>query len=91
MTANQQLPPQAAETAQISGFWRRGAALMIDWLILGLPMLLLGLLMFRWLAGLGQTGRLIGFVVALLYFGLSNSRLSGGQTIGKRLQGIRVV
>jgi uncharacterized RDD family membrane protein YckC len=91
MTAIPQQVPQAAETAQISGFWRRVAAFMIDLMILGLPLLLLGLLMFRWLAGLGQTGRSIGFVVALLYFGLLNSSLGGGQTIGKRLQGIRVV
>jgi uncharacterized RDD family membrane protein YckC len=40
---------------------------------------------------LGQAGRLIGFVVALLYFGLLNSRFGGGQTFGKRLLGIRVI
>jgi uncharacterized RDD family membrane protein YckC len=39
----------------------------------------------------GQAGRFIGFVVALLYFGLLNSRFGGGQTLGKRLFDIRVV
>ena len=52
--------------------------------------MLLGLALFRWVAILGQSGRFIGFVVALLYFGLLNSRLHSGQTIGKRLLGIRV-
>jgi uncharacterized RDD family membrane protein YckC len=40
---------------------------------------------------LGSAGRLIGVVVTLLYFGLMNSRLGGGQTLGKRMLGIRVV
>lgn len=81
---------QPARTV-IAGFWRRLAALLIDCLILGVPAQLLGLAFFRWFASFGQAGRLIGFVVALLYFGLLNSRLGGGQTVGKRLFGIRVV
>jgi uncharacterized RDD family membrane protein YckC len=81
----------AVGISPIAGFWRRLTAFGIDWLILGLPALLLGLALFRWVASLGQAGRLIGFVVALLYFGLLNSRLGGGQTVGKRLLGIRVI
>jgi uncharacterized RDD family membrane protein YckC len=86
----EQLPP-ALGTTPIAGFWRRAAALMVDLLILGVPTFLLGLALFRWVASLGQAGRLIGFVVALLYFGLLNSRFGGGQTLGKRLLGIRVI
>jgi uncharacterized RDD family membrane protein YckC len=74
-----------------AGFWRRLGAFLIDSLVLGVPALLAGLAMFRWAADLGQAGRLIGFVVALLYFGLLNSRLGGGHTIGQRLLGIRVI
>src|SRR5258708_30891020 len=74
----------------IAGFWGRVAAFVIDCLILSVPTLLLGLALFRWAAGLGPAGRLIGFVVALLYFGVLNSRFGGGQTLGKRLLGIRV-
>jgi uncharacterized RDD family membrane protein YckC len=82
-------PPNAASTA-IAGFWRRLAALLVDGIILGLPMLLFGLALYRWTVSLGESGRLVGFVVALLYFGLLNSAIGGGQTFGKRLLGIRV-
>jgi uncharacterized RDD family membrane protein YckC len=76
---------------EIAGFWRRLAAFGIDWLVLAVPTLLLGLALFQRAAGIGQAGRLVGFVLALLYFSLLNSRLIGGQTIGKRLLGIQVV
>jgi uncharacterized RDD family membrane protein YckC len=83
--------PPALGTTPIAGFWRRVVALMVDLLILGVPAFLLGLALFRWVASLGQAGRLIGFVAAMLYFGLLNSSLGGGQTLGKRLLGIRVI
>lgn len=82
--------PPAVKRTPIAGLWRRLAAYLIDGIILGVPALLLGLAVFRWVSSLGQAGRLIGFVVALIYFGLLNSRLGGGQTLGKRLLGIRV-
>jgi uncharacterized RDD family membrane protein YckC len=80
----------AHERPPIAGFWRRLAALLVDGLILAIPTLVIGLTFFSWAAGLGQAGRFVGFIVALLYFGLLNSRVGGGQTIGKRLLGIRV-
>jgi uncharacterized RDD family membrane protein YckC len=78
-------------TPPIAGFWRRIAAFAADCVIIGVPAFLLGLVFFRWAVALDQAGRLIGFVVALLYFALLNSRLGGGQTLGKRLFGIRVI
>jgi uncharacterized RDD family membrane protein YckC len=87
---NAQLNP-AIEVTPIAGFWRRLAAFSIDLLILGVPALLFGLALFRWVESLGRSGRLIGFVAALLYFGLLNSRIGGGQTLGKQLLGIRVI
>lgn len=84
-----QLTP-IVERTPIAGFWRRLAAWLVDAVVLGVPTLLIGLAVFEWAASLGQAGRLIGFVVALLYFGLLNSRLGGGQTLGKRLLRIRV-
>src|SRR5262249_12594392 len=57
-------PPPAIATSPIAGFWRRITALAVDLLILGVPTLLLGLALFRWAVGLGQAGRLVGFVVA---------------------------
>ena len=87
---NAQLSP-AIELTPIAGFWRRLAALFIDLLILGVPAMLFGFALFRWVESLGGSGRLIGFVAALLYFGLLNSHVGGGQTLGKQLLGIRVI
>jgi len=81
----------AIELTPIAGFWRRLAAFFFDCLILGVPALQFGLALFRWVESLGKSGRLIGFVVALLYFGLLNSHIGGGQTLGKRLLRIRVI
>lgn len=76
----------------VGGFWRRLVALVIDSLIVGILGFILGLLFFDYLVRAGAWGRLIGFGIALLYFGLLNSALfGGGQTLGKRLTKIRVV
>lgn len=72
-----------------SGFWRRVGAFVIDGLLLGIPAAILGFLLFDQLAALGAYGRLVGFAIALAYFGLMNSRLGGGQTMGKGWLGIR--
>jgi uncharacterized RDD family membrane protein YckC len=40
---------------------------------------------------MGSWGRLVGFAVALLYFGVQNSKITGGQTMGKRVLRIKVV
>lgn len=74
-----------------AGFWRRAAAFVVDALLLGGVGLLLGWLAFDALAALGGWGRLVGFALAWPYFGLMNSRLAGGQTVGKRLLGLRTV
>ncbi len=72
-------------------FWRRIFALLIDSLLLGIFGNLLGLAFFDSFVQLGNWGRLIGFVVAVPYFGLLNSALLGGQTLGKRIMRIKVV
>ncbi|WP_457424799.1 RDD family protein [Roseateles sp. P5_E7] len=74
-----------------AGFWRRVAAFVVDTLLLGAAGMLLGWLAFDALAALGGWGRLVGFALAWPYLGLMNSRLAGGQTIGKRLLGLRTV
>jgi uncharacterized RDD family membrane protein YckC len=91
VTALHEQSQGAGAPGPIAGFWRRMAALAVDLVILGVPMMLVGFSLFGWLEALGQAGRLIGFVIALLYFGLLNSYLGHGQTVGKRLLGIRVV
>jgi uncharacterized RDD family membrane protein YckC len=72
-------------------FWRRIAALLLDGLVLGLIGLLAGSLLFDWFSDLGHAGRIVGFIVALIYFGILNSTLGGGQTLGKRIMKIEVV
>jgi uncharacterized RDD family membrane protein YckC len=75
----------------IAGFWRRLAAFAIDVLIVSAALFALGFASYGWTSTLGQLGRAIGLAVALLYFGLLDSRLANGQTPGKRLLGLRVV
>lgn len=75
----------------IAGFWRRFGAFVIDILILGAIGLTLGALCFDPLARMGEPARLIGFAIALAYFGVFNSRLGNGQTLANRWLGIRVV
>jgi len=76
---------------EIAGFWRRLVALAVDLFLLGVAGMIVGGLLFDALARMGGYARLPGFALALLYFGLCNSRLRGGQTVGKMLLGIRVV
>ncbi len=76
---------------EISGFWRRVGAFFIDAIILGIFGLLLGLFFSQQFVELGGWGRAIGFPVAAIYFVILNSRIGGGQTIGKRALKIQVV
>ncbi|MDY6867802.1 MAG: RDD family protein [Chloroflexota bacterium] len=75
----------------ICGFWRRIGALVVDIIILGVVGFGLGLVFGELFIDLGSWGRLVGFGIALLYFGLLNSSVGNGQTLGKRLLSIRVV
>ena len=80
-----------ALSPRIAGFWRRVAALLVDSLALGVFGAGLGWIWFAPFAALGSWGRLIGAAIAVLYFGFSNSRFTGGRTLGKRALRIRVV
>jgi uncharacterized RDD family membrane protein YckC len=74
-----------------AGIWRRLGAFMIDGVLLGVVGILAGVVFYEDFVRLGGWGRLIGLALVLAYFGLLNSRLGGGQTLGKRLLKIRVV
>jgi len=76
---------------EIAGFWRRGGAFFIDVVILGLLGLFLGLFFSQQFVALGGWGRAVGFPIAAIYFAILNSRIGGGQTLGKRVLKIRVV
>jgi uncharacterized RDD family membrane protein YckC len=77
--------------AVISGFWNRILAFLIDGVILSFAGLILGKAAFDFLVRLGGWGCLIGFCISLFYFGLLNSYLGKGQTIGKRIVEIKVI
>ena len=82
---------EGAELKWISGFWRRLIAFFVDTLILGVVGLALGLFLESFFVQMGVWGRLVGFSIALIYFGVMNSTIAGGQTIGKRALKVRVV
>ena len=61
---------------------------MIDLVILGIVLVQI---FERQFVELGGWGRIIGFLIALIYFGILNSKLFGGQTLGKRALELKVV
>ena len=75
----------------IAGFWRRIGAFAIDLIILGVFGVFLGTFLEERFVQLGGWGRCVGLLVGLFYFGFLNSRIFGGQTVGKTLLRIRVV
>ena len=54
----------------IAGFWRRFFAFFIDSLILSIAGFVLGFIFFDYFVAIGTFGRLIGFAISLLYFGI---------------------
>lgn len=74
----------------ISGFWRRFFAWFIDSLLLGVTGQALAIMFSAFLFSIGPYGRPIGLLFIIPYFGIMNSRIGGGQTIGKRLMRIAV-
>lgn len=80
-----------SELPILAGFWRRGFAFLLDAMLLGLVGWAAGLVAFDALVDLGNWGRAIGFAVALLYFGVTDSTLCAGRSFGKWLLNIKVV
>lgn len=76
---------------QIAGFWRRTGAFLIDALVLGLAGFFLGLLLGDRFEAMGSWGRAVGFLIAVGYFGIMESRLFQGHTFGKVALDIKVV
>ena len=79
------------EQKWIAGFWIRIGAFFIDALLLGVMGFVLGNLFEEQFVQIGGVGRLVGFCIAIAYFGIMNSAVCEGQTIGKRLLNLRVV
>jgi uncharacterized RDD family membrane protein YckC len=74
----------------IAGFWRRYIAWSIDTLLLGVVGLVIGFAFSTFFYSIGPYGRPIGLLFILPYFGIMNSKMGGGQTLGKRLMKIAV-
>ncbi len=66
-------------------------AYSIDTIIIGAIGLAVGFRFYVYFLSLGQFGRLYGLIIYLGYFATLNSRLGNGQTLGKRILGIKVV
>jgi uncharacterized RDD family membrane protein YckC len=60
-------------------------------MILGCFGFFVGLFLFEFFASLGAWGRLVGLAVTLPYFGILDSSVGGGQTLGKRIMKIEVI
>jgi uncharacterized RDD family membrane protein YckC len=79
------LPPE------IAGFWRRTGAFLIDGLVLVIVGFILGLFLQDQFETMGSWGRAVGFSVAMAYFGIMESRIFQGSTLGKLALDIQVV
>jgi len=78
-------------TPEYSNIWRRLGAFAIDVLVIGGVGAIAGYFLFDQFVQLGGWGRVVGFALALVYFGFLNSSVGNGQTLGKRALGIKVV
>ena len=74
-----------------STFWARFGAYFIDGMVLGIAGMLIGVVFSDAFSQMGSQGLLIGFLISLLYFGLGNSKVFNGQTLGKRVLQLQVV
>jgi uncharacterized RDD family membrane protein YckC len=80
-----------SNTPEYSSVLRRLGAFAIDVLVIGLVGVIAGYFLFDQFVRLGGWGRVLGFALALVYFGFLNSSIRNGQTVGKRALGIKVV
>ena len=84
MTENEgKTPKLATRRNRFFAFW-------IDLLIISFVVRMSALALGDFYARLGGWGRVLGTLIALFYFGLGDSALFGGQTLGKLAMGMRV-
>ncbi len=84
MTENEgKTPKLATRRNRFFAFW-------IDLLIISFVIRMSALALGDFYARLGGWGRVLGTLIALFYFGLGDSALFGGQTLGKLAMGMRV-
>ena len=71
--------------------WKRLGAFIIDSIILMIIGVILCTKFYNQLLPMGNWAMFVGFILFVLYYGLQNSALCKGQTIGKRIFRIKVV
>jgi uncharacterized RDD family membrane protein YckC len=76
---------------EMAGFWRRLFAFVLDSILLGIAGSIIAAVFYNQLVMWGPYGRVIGFPIAFLYFGLFDSAGFGGGSPGKKALGLRVV
>jgi uncharacterized RDD family membrane protein YckC len=74
----------------IAGFWRRFFAWLIDSLLLGIIGQAIAIVFSSFFFSIGPYGRPIGLLFIIPYFGIMNSKVRNGQTLGKLLMKIAV-
>lgn len=74
-----------------AGFWKRAVALAIDALIVGAVLIIASSVLRNVFLRLGENLWYIGFILFGIYLVLLNSSVGKGQTLGKKMLGIRVV
>lgn len=74
----------------VAGFWRRLGAWTIDVILIMIIGQALGWSLSSVWFQVGPYGRFVGLSVLLFYFGVLNSKVGGGQTLGKRLLKVAV-
>jgi uncharacterized RDD family membrane protein YckC len=75
----------------VAGFWVRVFSDLVDAIVLGVFGFLLSLPLRGVFERLGERGVFIGLAISLAYSGVLQSAIGRGQTLGKRLLGLRVV
>jgi len=71
--------------------FKRFIALLIDFVLLGITGYILGLFFEDFFVSLENYGTLIGSVICILYFGILNSSIGKGRTLGKIIINSKVV
>lgn len=84
------LIPDIHTVPPIAGLGRRFAAWIIDSFLLGIVGQIIGWPLSSFWFEVGPYGRFVGLFLILLYFGLMNSKVGKGQTVGKELFGTAV-
>lgn len=84
------LVPDIPTVPPIAGIGRRFGAWIIDAFLLGIVGQIIGWPLSSFWFEVGPYGRFVGVFLIFLYFGLMNSKVRKGQTVGKELFGIAV-